>query len=282
VAKRPAVAARLHDIPDDEREEAARRQAVIQPLAARQRNSLAAVKAAGAQLGLKAAQVYRLIANHRANPTLKALVRDKPGPRQGSRRLDARIESIIEEQIDRVYMKPERRTVVVLHEEIWAACKEAGLRPPSLKAVTARVNARPERQRTRAREGHKAARDKHALAYPGELRPSAPLEIVEIDHTRADVILVSEIDGLPIGRPYLTTVEDVYSRCILGFNVSLDPPSSANLASALVHALKAKDEWLTQRNLKIEWPLFGKPQRLHLDHGSDFISKAFSPLSPNS
>ena len=36
-----------------------------------------------------------------------------------------------------------------------------------------------------------------------------PLELMQIDHTLADVIVVDEIDREPIGRPWLTLAIDV-------------------------------------------------------------------------
>jgi transposase InsO family protein len=53
-----------------------------------------------------------------------------------------------------------------------------------------------------------------------------PLERVQIDHTRIDVVVVNEGDRLPIGRPWLTLAIDVASRVVLGFSVSLETVAS--------------------------------------------------------
>lgn len=42
----------------------------------------------------------------------------------------------------------------------------------------------------------------------------------QCDHTRADVLLVDH-DGQLLGRPWLTTVIDTYSRCIIGINLGV-------------------------------------------------------------
>jgi len=39
------------------------------------------------------------------------------------------------------------------------------------------------------------------MATPGELRASQPLEIVQIDHTKADIFVVDEETREPLGRP---------------------------------------------------------------------------------
>jgi len=45
-----------------------------------------------------------------------------------------------------------------------------------------------------------------ALQAPGSLVAKYPLEIVQVDHTQADVLLVSEYDRRIIGRPWLTSL----------------------------------------------------------------------------
>jgi putative transposase len=47
----------------------------------------------------------------------------------------------------------------------------------------------------------------------------------QCDHTRVDVLLVDR-NGELIGRPWLTTVIDSYSRCVMGINLGFDAPSS--------------------------------------------------------
>jgi putative transposase len=57
-----------------------------------------------------------------------------------------------------------------------------------------------------------------------------PLDLMQIDHTLVDVIIVDEEDRLPIGRPWLTLAIDIASRAVAGFTVSLDPPSTVSVA----------------------------------------------------
>jgi putative transposase len=44
-----------------------------------------------------------------------------------------------------------------------------------------------------------------------------PLEVVQIDHTLVDVVVVDELERLPLGRPWLTLAIDVASRMVNGF-----------------------------------------------------------------
>ncbi|PSB30866.1 DDE-type integrase/transposase/recombinase [Stenomitos frigidus] len=61
-------------------------------------------------------------------------------------------------------------------------------------------------------------------------------QVWQTDHTKADVLLVDE-EGEEIGRPYLTTVIDCHSRCIVGIRLGLAAPSSQVFALALRNAI---------------------------------------------
>ena len=70
-----------------------------------------------------------------------------------------------------------------------------------------------------SREGSSVAR---SLRAAGDTPPlvSEVLEVVQIDHTVIDVIVVDEWERQPIGRPYLTLAIDVFSRCVLGLVIT--------------------------------------------------------------
>jgi putative transposase len=125
----------------------------------------------------------------------------------------------------------------------------------------------------KARDGAKAAQNRFGLVRPG-LRPSAPLEIVQVDHTEVDVHLVDDLSRAILGRPWLTLLLDVCSRCVLGFTVSFDRPSAGGVALALTQGVLPKQEWLGKRGLDAEWPVLGIPKSLHLDNASEFHSRA--------
>ena len=69
------------DVPAEDWREALRREAVIRPLAGRPRPTSAAVDGAAAELGLKRARVYRLIAAYRAQAVTTALIPPRRRPR---------------------------------------------------------------------------------------------------------------------------------------------------------------------------------------------------------
>jgi putative transposase len=103
---------------------------------------------------------------------------------------------------------------------------------------------------------------------------TAPLEQVQIDHTVIDLIVVDERDRQPIGRPYLTIAIDVFTRCVLGMVVTLEAPSAVSVGLCLAHVACDKRPWLEGLNVKMEWPMSGKPRLLYLDNAAEFKSEA--------
>jgi putative transposase len=143
----------------------------------------------------------------------------------------------------------------------------------SRNAIRARIRQLDPRTCTRTRYGAKAARSKHA-STPGSFLVEHVLESVQIDHALADVIVVDERDRLAIGRPWITLAIDVFSRCVLGFYVGLDPPSVTSIGMCLTQACLPKEPWLLARGLShLQWPLCGLMDVLRADNGRDFRSE---------
>jgi putative transposase len=95
-------------------------------------------------------------------------------------------------------------------------------------------------------------------------------QVWQCDHTRADILLVDQ-HGELLGRPWLTTVIDTYSRCIVGLNLGFDAPSSKVVALALRHAILPK-KYGSEYKLYVDWSAYGTPEHLFTDGGKDFRS----------
>lgn len=104
-----------------------------------------------------------------------------------------------------------------------------------------------------------------------------PMAVWQIDHTLVDVIIVSEADRVPIGRPWLTLIVDVASRLVAGFYISLDPPSALSVARALSMAVARKDPLFAKHDLRGNWPIQGKPRALHSDNAAEFVKPSELP-----
>ena len=92
----------------------------------------------------------------------------------------------------------------------------------------------------------------------------------QCDHTPVDLLLVDKY-GDVIDLPWLTTVIDTYSRCIMGIRLGFDAPSSQVVALALRHAILPKN-YSVEYSLNCDWGTYGKPEYFYTDGGKDFRS----------
>ncbi|NJR51489.1 MAG: transposase [Leptolyngbyaceae cyanobacterium CSU_1_3] len=96
-------------------------------------------------------------------------------------------------------------------------------------------------------------------------------QVWQCDHTRVDLLVVDQV-GEVLGRPWLTTVIDTYSRCIVGIHLGMEAPSAVVVCLALRHAILPK-QYSSAYKLTQEWGTYGVPRYLYTDGGKDFQSK---------
>ena len=84
------------------------------------------------------------------------------------------------------------------------------------RTVASRVAALDPRLTMAKRPGTKAARQKFGPVGVSNLRADAPLDLLQIDHTLVDVIVVDREHRLAIGRPWLTLAIDIATGRSLG------------------------------------------------------------------
>lgn len=251
-----------HDASPEDWEIARRREAVIRPLAAQ-------------HLEVSRSLLYHLLRLYRKRPQTSTLLLRRKGRPPGAHQLDEAVEAVIDNAIRNFFLTKERPRMADLMRQIAAVCKQRRLAAPNFRTVKRRLNALDQSLIVRKREGAKAAN----AAFKGVgifNRSLQALELVQIDHTPVDVIVVDEQDRRPIGRPWLTLAIDVNTRVVPGFCVSLEPPSIISVALVLAHAVLPKDRWLADRQLRVSWPIHGLPETLHLDNAGEFQSEAIT------
>jgi putative transposase len=101
-----------------------------------------------------------------------------------------------------------------------------------------------------------------------------PLDLVQIDHTQADVLVVDELMRKPLGRPWISVAIDVATRCVMGIYLALERPNAATVALLLTRVVLPKAPWLQSLGLDAQWPMNGIPLCLHLDNAAEFKSRA--------
>jgi putative transposase len=256
-------------------DEACRRADAIRSFLKRNPASATAADVAelAARLGLSQATAYRLIKLFRAGGTILSLVDRKRGRPQGHRVLDDKREEIIRATINAYYLKRTRPTVSQLVRDVQTNCISAGLKPPHRRTIVARLKEIDLQKRARRRGEQKIV--KATTPVPGTFGTSRPLEVVQIDHTKADVFVVDEETRQPVGRPWLTLAMDVCSRMVTGFYLTIDAPSRLSTSLCLLHSVFDKSAWLREREITDPWPVAGLPDTVHVDNGADFRSRAF-------
>jgi putative transposase len=122
---------------------------------------------------------------------------------------------------------------------------------------------------------------KRSLGWQGEkltlhTREGLELEIEysnqvwQCDHSKLDILVVDRA-GEILGRPWLTTIVDTYSRCLMGIYLGMEVPSSQIVCLALRHAILPKQySWAYE--LTQTWGTYGVPQYLYTDGGKEFSS----------
>ena len=255
--------------------EACRRADAIRGFLKRNHGGAAAADVAelAAALGLSQATAYRLIRLFRTGGTVLSLVDRKRGRPEGHRTLGKNREEIVRATINAYYLKRNRPTVSQLVRDVQTTCMSAGLKPPHRRTILARLEDIDLLNRARRRGEQKIV--KASTAVPGTFGASRPLEVVQIDHTKADVFVVDEETRLPIGRPWLTLAMDVCSRMVTGFYLTMEAPSRLSTSLCLLHSVFDKSAWLREREIREPWPVAGLPDMVHVDNGPDFRSRAF-------
>lgn len=189
--------------------------------------------------------------------------------------LHPEVDRIVTAVIEELYLQREQRSVDDVYLEVLLRVEEGNANQndtvpvPSRSTIHNRIQQLDAQEKMAARQGKRSAR--RTLAQYGAMnQPDRPLLRVEIDHTPVDVILVDADDGLPLGRPTLTSVLDIATRYPLGYYLGFEPPSYLAVCEALGHAFKPKGDVRTQYGADHEWIAYGLPRTLVVDNGREF------------
>lgn len=254
-------------------EQAVKREAVIRRLVNQTNPTRVEFLAACRQLGLRRSRLYELMRAYKARPVTSSLVIGAAGTQMGSRRLPEAIETEIEGAIDDFFKSRQKPSINALHKEVRRRCSRRGLRVPCWTSVRDRVIARDPAELATAREGSKVARGRYH-PVPGVYQVERAFEVVQVDHTLVDVIIVDRVHRQPLQRPWVTLAIDVASRMVAGFYLTLEPPSTLSVSLAIQHLVQSKGDWLDGFGIDVDWPAAGLPETIHVDNAKEFRSKA--------
>ncbi len=165
------------------------------------------------------------------------------------------------QQIEALALQKPRLSAALIHRRIAEAAKAEGHPAPSHATVRRVMGALDPAMLCLVHEGPTAYRDRYELIH--RHRAERPNAVWQTDHTQLD-LLILDANSKP-ARPWLTIVQDDYSRAVAGYCVFLGAPSALQTALALRQAI-----W---RKTDPDWPVCGIPETLYTDHGSDFTSQ---------
>lgn len=245
------AAGELAAMPEAQWAELAKRAAILRSAGKGAMTRATAERAAQA-LGVHPTTVYRWRRRLLEADLVTALEARKRGFRAGEGRLSAQQEWVIGEVVEAALWRSVHARGVDLVEEVGRRCVREALAVPSRRAI--------ERRWKRALEARAAGR-----AAPGSFHVAQALDVVQIDHTVSDVMVVDDLYRQPIGRPYLTVALDVATRSVLAAMLSFEAPSAATVALCLMRVVHPKADWLASLDLAdIDWPMAGLPRSLAL------------------
>lgn len=202
------------------------------------------------------------------------LVQDARGNRLS--KLSADQQHCLNAIIDQAYLTKSRRSAIDVHAllaaEIDRLNRQAGMGDnktitPSYKTLLNWIRKRTRKEiltaRFNAEYAHRMTRE-----YRATPEPSRHLERVQVDHTQVDVYV--DMGQAFLIRPWLTLIIDVYSRAVLGYWLTPNPPSADSVLHALRMACMPKDIAKLGGDPTWQWPMFGIPLELVMDNGKEF------------
>lgn len=238
------------------------------------------IAAISAAIGLKERAVRTLVTRFQKDRSPSALAPKNRGPKPGSFRCGEIVQSAILTLAQEVLLVVHPPSIAEAAREIRALLHHperghgfAETDIPDERTIIrilGRISARTVARKSlgsKSRTAHEP--------HPGIHLSGGVLDVVQMDHTSANVILVDRIHRLELGRPVLTLVIDIFTRSILGWYVSFGDPSIYRCGRAIVNAMLPKAPLLARLGLDIQYPMYGSFAKLHADQAAPHRNDGF-------
>lgn len=153
---------------------------------------------------------------------------------------------------------------------------------PSKETFRQHVRATESYETVAAKYGKKEADQRFKACRPG-LVSHRPLLLAAMDHTRADYFVALNVGGWRLlGRPWLTVLIDIHSRCVVGWVLTFEPPSLYSVTECIKRANRPKPY---MRDRFPDCPeladIFGKFDEIVVDNGWEFTGTSFESAMTN-
>lgn len=217
--------------------------------------------------------LYRWLRRYQSTGTLLGLLPKPSGRKKGETRLDYATEEIMQNIINTYYLSKQKPSIQAVIQKINIECKNREIVAPGKNTIRNRIHKLSEYEVLKKQGNRSMARTKFE-PVPGKFESDYPMQLIEIDHTPVDLILVDDEFREPIGRPWITVAIDIYSRMIVGYYLSLSAPSVTSVAMCVTNTVLPKDKLLLELDIDSNWDVWGFPETIHVDNGADFRAEA--------
>jgi putative transposase len=167
----------------------------------------------------------------------------------------------LQQIVEGLALQKTKPSAAAIHRQVKEIAQQKGWSTPGYSSVYGVVRSLDPALVKLAHEGTKAYQQSYDLLYRREA--SRPNEIWQADHSPLPIWLLDD-NGRP-ERPWLTIIEDDYSRSVAGYFLTFSDPNALNTALALRQAIWRKPDG--------RWRICGIPGIFYTDHGSDFTSR---------
>ncbi len=181
-----------------------------------------------------------------------------------SRKLDSAILTILSEVITNDWETAKKKNFTASYGKLRNQCEEKGFIPPSLKVFRSEISKRHSYEQEKKRVGEKAAYNLEPqyleLEYTTPRHGTRPFHIGHIDHTPIPLKVRDKTLQKVLKSIWLTVMLDAYSRKVLAYYFSFDPPSYRSCLMVIRDCVR--------RHGRL-------PKFIVVDQGSDFNSVYF-------
>ncbi len=241
----------------------------IVPLLDRPDRRRGEVEEAATAAGVTPTTLYEWIGRFEASRHLSSLLPRKSGRRHGAKQLSAEMEEIVRQHIETELLSTQKATPGDVVEAVQRYCKTQKLTPPGENTIRRRIAEVDQAYKLRRRGMRDEARKLEPLrgAYP---KTSHPMEVVQIDHTPADLVVVTDDRLYPLSRPWITLAIDVYTRMVVGYRLDIERPNAGSVGLCICMAVLPKRDVLAALDLPGEWSVWGMPGKILADNAREF------------
>lgn len=182
-------------------------------------------------------------------------------------RLHEKSYELMDFYIETEYLNLEQPNIKKAYGHYVRACNAGRLYTVTYEAFRMRIKTVDAKLTAEKRKGKRSAYQLKQfykeLDFKTPRHGDRPFEIAHIDHTELDIELINQRTLENLGRPWLTLMIDAYSRRILAFYITFEPPSYRSCMNVLrICGIRHKC----------------LPQILVLDNGKEFKSTYFETL----